>query len=89
MSCTSSIWRQNSNPQPLELESSPITTRPGLPPFLEIFNGPFLSALLPNNNYVIIVYLYVVVIIDHLLFMYLGISNSDIKNISSFKLSPG
>ena len=30
MSCPSSIWRQDSNPQPLEHETSPITTRPGL-----------------------------------------------------------
>ena len=28
----SSIWRRDSNPQPLNHESSPITTRPGLPP---------------------------------------------------------
>ena len=32
MSCPSSIWRQDSNSQPLEHESPPITTRPGLPP---------------------------------------------------------
>ena len=32
MSCPSSIWRQDLNPQPLERESPPITTRPGLPP---------------------------------------------------------
>ena len=32
MSCPSSIWRQDSNPRPLERESTPITTRPGLPP---------------------------------------------------------
>ena len=30
--CPSSIWCQDSNPQPLEHESPPITTRPGLPP---------------------------------------------------------
>ena len=30
--CLSSIWRQDSNPRPFEQESSPITTRPGLPP---------------------------------------------------------
>ena len=29
----SSIWRRDSNPRSLEPESSPITTRPGLPPF--------------------------------------------------------
>ena len=28
----SSIWRRDSNPWPLKHESSPITTRPGLPP---------------------------------------------------------
>ena len=30
--CPSSIWRQDSNPQPFEHKSSPITTRPGLLP---------------------------------------------------------
>ena len=30
--CTSSIWRRDSNPRPYKHESSPITTRPGLPP---------------------------------------------------------
>ena len=30
--CPSSIWRWDSNPRPLEHESPPITTRPGLPP---------------------------------------------------------
>ena len=30
--CPTSIWRQDSNPRPLEHESSPITTRPGLLP---------------------------------------------------------
>ena len=34
MSCPSSIWHRNSNPEPLEHESSPITTRPGLPPII-------------------------------------------------------
>ena len=29
MSCPSSIWRWDSNPQPLDRESSPITTRTG------------------------------------------------------------
>ena len=33
MSCPSSIWRWDLNPQPSELEPPPITTRPGLPPF--------------------------------------------------------
>ena len=32
MSCPSSIRRLDSNPWPLECESPPITTRPGLPP---------------------------------------------------------
>ena len=32
MSCPSSIRRWDSNPRPLERESPPITTRPGLPP---------------------------------------------------------
>ena len=31
--CPSSIWCRDSNPQPSEYESPPITTRPGLPPF--------------------------------------------------------
>ena len=30
--CPSSIRRWDSNPRPLERESTPITTRPGLPP---------------------------------------------------------
>ena len=30
--CPSSIWCWDSNPRPLESESLPITTRPGLPP---------------------------------------------------------
>ena len=33
MSCSSSIWRQDLNPRPLKHESSPISTRPGLPPY--------------------------------------------------------
>ena len=32
MSCPSSIRCRDSNPRPLECESPPITTRPGLPP---------------------------------------------------------
>ena len=31
MSCPSSIYRRDSNPQPLECEPPPTTTRPGLP----------------------------------------------------------
>ena len=37
MSCPSSIWRQDLNPQSIEHELSPITTRPGLPPYTIIF----------------------------------------------------
>ena len=33
MSCPSSLRRLDSNPQPLERESPPITTRPGLQPY--------------------------------------------------------
>ena len=33
--CPSSIRRWDSNPRPLERESTPITTRPGLPPIYE------------------------------------------------------
>ena len=32
--CPSSIWHRDSNPRPSERESSPITTRPGLPPII-------------------------------------------------------
>ena len=44
--CPSSIWRQDLNPRPLEHVSSPITTRPGLPPcsfgfFIFIFRFTF------------------------------------------------
>ena len=34
----SNIWRRDSNPWPLERESPPITTRPGLPPFLRLLD---------------------------------------------------
>ena len=34
MSCPSSIRHWDSNPRPSERESPPITTRPGLPPYL-------------------------------------------------------
>ena len=30
--CSSSIWHQDSNSQPSDCESPPLTTRPGLPP---------------------------------------------------------
>ena len=35
----SSIWATDSNPQPFVNESSPITTRPGLPPLQLLFSG--------------------------------------------------
>ena len=35
--CPSSIWCQDQNPRPLEYESPPIITRPGLPPLKKIF----------------------------------------------------
>ena len=38
--CTSSIWHRDLNPQPFEHESSPITTRRGLPPFKCILIQP-------------------------------------------------
>ena len=46
------IWCRDSNPQPLDFESSPITTRPGLPIVVvqkisvsisKIFSGPKIS----------------------------------------------
>ena len=36
MSCPSSIWHRDSNPWPSEHESPPITTRPGLSPYMGI-----------------------------------------------------
>ena len=39
MSCPSSIWRRDSNPQPLEHESSPITTRQVLPLYYGLVSG--------------------------------------------------
>ena len=33
--CTSSKWHRDSNPQPFKRESTPITTRPGLPPYFK------------------------------------------------------
>ena len=35
--CSSSLWCRDSNPRPSKNESSPITTRPGLPPLGPIF----------------------------------------------------
>ena len=40
--CPSSIRRWDSNPRPLERESTPITTRPGLPPLMIIICFVFL-----------------------------------------------
>ena len=40
MSCPSSIRCWDSNPRPLNHESSPITTRPGLPPWAWTFSMP-------------------------------------------------
>ena len=40
--CPSSIWCWDWNPRPFEHESSPITTRPGLPPFhVKLLKKPF------------------------------------------------
>ena len=36
--CPSSIWHQDSNSQPSDCESPPLTTRPGLPPMSEMFS---------------------------------------------------
>ena len=46
MLCPSSIWRRDSNPWPLEHESSPITTRPRLLPesYTQLTNEIFISA---------------------------------------------
>ena len=50
--CPSSIWCRDSNSQPLELESPPITTRPGLPPhkFVCHFLTEKLDSTLGNGN---------------------------------------
>ena len=37
--CPSSIGRQDSKPRPFKHESSPITTRPGLPPWLPLITS--------------------------------------------------
>ena len=39
--CPSSMWWRDSNSRPLEHESPPITTRPGLPPCQPNFFIPF------------------------------------------------
>ena len=36
----SSIWHRDSNPRPFEHESSPTTTRPGLPPLKQFLLSP-------------------------------------------------
>ena len=48
--CPSSIWHRDSNPRPYELESSPITTRPGLPKraFLQ---HTFIRSLTPSSEH--------------------------------------
>ena len=38
--CPSSIWRWDSNSQPSDYQSPPLTTRPGLPPFFILFGTP-------------------------------------------------
>ena len=43
--CPSCIQHRDSNPRSFEHESSPITTRPGLPPFQEMLMNKF------NNNF--------------------------------------
>ena len=40
MSMPSSIWYRDANPQPLDHESTPITTRPGLPPECILYYVP-------------------------------------------------
>ena len=35
--CPSTMWCRDLNPRPSELESPPITTRPGLPPNLSLY----------------------------------------------------
>ena len=44
--CPSSIWCWDTNPQPSQYRSSPITTRPGLPPCF----SKFTSCLMPSGN---------------------------------------
>ena len=43
--CPSSIWRQDSNSQPSDYESPPLTTRPGLPPDKFLFITTMFSIL--------------------------------------------
>ena len=55
--CPSSIRHRDSNPRPLERESPPITTRPGLPPldlfFLTILINDFLDLKIANHRFLI------------------------------------
>ena len=51
MSCPSSKWHWDSNPRPFERQSPPITTRPGLPPSIQlIYQYQYKSQL--NLSYV-------------------------------------
>ena len=45
--CPSSIWCRDLNPQPLERESLPITTRPGLLPHI-------MKLIIPQEHYFIV-----------------------------------
>ena len=49
--CPSSIWPWDSNPQPLEHESPPITTRPGLPPVQRIIISSWIFLLFRSFRY--------------------------------------
>ena len=52
LKCPSSIWRRDSNPRPYVNESSPITTRPGLPPkALLTFDLKRFHSILFSNSY--------------------------------------
>ena len=44
--CQSSIWCWDSNPQRSGYESPAITTRPGLPPFMQVLFCPYVSGLI-------------------------------------------
>ena len=49
MSCPSSIWHRDSNPRPLEYESSPITTRQMLVFFINVFLSSTISKNFPKR----------------------------------------
>ena len=57
MSSASSIWRRDLNPQPPEHESSPIITRPGLPPFGTVWRN-FASHCRNNPIFNVLVSMY-------------------------------